>query len=429
MRPPRHRVTVLARPLVAAACGFALVAAMAASAAADRDPTPSAEQVAAAQTAVTTTQATAQSIDARLTTARDAAATARAETAEADMASHGAEAMLAQASQDASTARQAADAARQKADDASFMLSLLAAEAYQQGGGMVELDALLSADGPQGAIDRAAGLEAVAAERVHAATEADSARLLADTLGQAATEAEQRRNDTAAQARAAAADAQRQAAQLTARLAALQAESTQLVAQLATLRQTSAALEQARQDGLAAEEQARRDEEARQAGIRAAAEAARQEADRLAAQQAQAEAEQRAATSARQAAAAAAAARAAAAAKAAAQPKPVTKPTPPPPTTPATPATPPASGKPPLNLAMADMWDRIAWCESGQRWHLNLGSGYYGGLQFNMDAWRIAAGYDFAPRPDLASREEQITAANRLYAMLGLKPWTCRTAA
>jgi hypothetical protein len=82
-----------------------------------------------------------------------------------------------------------------------------------------------------------------------------------------------------------------------------------------------------------------------------------------------------------------------------------------------------------LNLAMADMWDRIAWCESGQRWHLNLGSGYYGGLQFNMDAWRIAAGFDFAPRPDLASREEQITAANRLYALLGLKPWTCRTAA
>jgi hypothetical protein len=78
---------------------------------------------------------------------------------------------------------------------------------------------------------------------------------------------------------------------------------------------------------------------------------------------------------------------------------------------------------------MEDMWDRIAWCESGQRWHLNLGTGYYGGLQFNMDAWRIAAGFDFAPRPDLASREEQITAANRLYAKLGLKPWTCRTAA
>ena len=209
MRPSHRRVAVLARPLVATACGLALVATVAASAAADRDPTPSAEQVAAAQSAVTTTQATAQGLDARLASARDAVVTARTEAAESDMASHGADALLAQASQEASTARQAADTARQKADDASFMLSLLAAEAYQQGGGMVQLDALLSADGPQGAIDRAAGLEAVAAERVHAATEADSARLLADTLGQAATEAEQRRNDTAAQARAAAADAQR----------------------------------------------------------------------------------------------------------------------------------------------------------------------------------------------------------------------------
>ena len=421
MRPPRRRLAILLRPLTAAAIGLALVATTISSAAADRGPTPTADQVTAAQSAVASAQATAQSIDARLTAARDAVATARAEAAEADMASHGADALLARASEEASTARKAADSARQHADDASFLLSLLAAEAYQQGGGMVQLDALLGGDGPQAVLDRAAGLEAVAAERVHAAAEADSARLLADTLGQAATEAEQRRNDTAAEARAAAAEAQHNAEQLVTQLAALQAESTELVAQLATLRQTSAALEQARQDGLAAQEQARRDEEARQAGIRAAAEAARQEAERLAAQQAQAEAAERAATTARQAAAAAAA-------KAAAQPKPAPTPKPPA-TTPTPPAPPPASGKPPLNLAMADMWDRIAWCESGQRWHLNLGSGYYGGLQFNMDAWRIAAGFDFAPRPDLASREEQITAANRLYAKLGLKPWTCRTAA
>jgi len=421
MRPPRRRLAILLRPLTASAIGLALVATTISSAAADRDPTPTADQVTAAQSAVTSAQATALSIDARLTAARDAVATARADAAEADMASHGADALLARTSDEASTARKAADSARQHADDASFLLSLLAAEAYQQGGGMVQLDALLGGDGPQAVLDRAAGLEAVAAERVHAAAEADSARLLADTLGQAATEAEQRRNDTAAEARAAAAEAQHNAERLVTQLAALQAESTELVAQLATLRQTSAALEQARQDGLAAQEQARRDEEARQAGIRAAAEAARQEAERLAAQQAQAEAAERAATTARQATAAAAA-------KAAAKPKPAPTPKPPS-TTPTPPAPPPASGKPPLNLAMADMWDRIAWCESGQRWHLNLGSGYYGGLQFNMDAWRIAAGFDFAPRPDLASREEQITAANRLYAKLGLKPWTCRTAA
>jgi hypothetical protein len=420
MRPPRRRLAILLRPLTAATVGLALVATITSSAAADRDPTPTADQVGAAQSAVTTAQATAQSIDARLSAARDAVARAQAEAAEADMASHGADALLARATQEATDARTAADSARQHADEAGFLLSLLAAEAYQQGGGMVQLDALLGGDGPQAVLHRAAGLEAVAAERVHVAADADSARLRADTLGQAATEAEQRRNDSAAEARRAAAEAQQNAQRLTAQLAALQAQSTELVAQLATLRQTSAALEQARQDGLAAEEQARRDEEARQAGIRAAAEAARQDAERLAAQKAQAEAAERAATTARQAAAAAAAA---AAAKAAAQPKPVTKP----PVT--TPTPPPASGKPLLNLAMADMWDRIAWCESGQRWHLNLGSGYYGGLQFNMDAWRIAAGFDFAPRPDLASREEQITAANRLYALLGLKPWTCRTAA
>ena len=116
------------------------------------------------------------------------------------MASHGADTLLARATQEASDARQRRRAARQTADDASFQLSLLAAEAYQQGGGMVQLDALLSADGPQGALDRAAGLEAVAAERVHAAAEADSARLLAATLGRAAAEAEQRRTDSAAQA-------------------------------------------------------------------------------------------------------------------------------------------------------------------------------------------------------------------------------------
>jgi hypothetical protein len=428
MRPPRRLLAILLRPLAASAIGLALVATTISSAAADRDPTPTADQVTAAQSAVTSAQATAQSLDARLTAARDAVATARADAAEADMASHGADALLARASEEAGTARQAADSARQHADDASFLLSLLAAEAYQQGGGMVQLDALLGGDGPQAVLDRAAGLEAVGAERVHAAAEADSAHLLADTLGQAAAEAEQRRNDTAAEARAAAAEAQQNSARLTAQLAALQAESTQLVAQLATLRQTSAALEQARQDGLAAQEQARRDEEARQAGIRAAAEAARQEADRLAAQQAQAQAAERAATTARQAAAAAAVV------KAAAQPKPPPTPRPPaatptPPVPPPPVPPPPASGKPPLNLAMADMWDRIAWCESSQRWHLNLGSGYYGGLQFNLDAWRIAAGFDFAPRPDLASREEQITAANRLYAKLGLKPWTCRTAA
>ncbi|WP_370894317.1 ubiquitin-like domain-containing protein [Janibacter sp. GXQ6167] len=82
-----------------------------------------------------------------------------------------------------------------------------------------------------------------------------------------------------------------------------------------------------------------------------------------------------------------------------------------------------------LNLANAAMWDRIAQCESGGRWNINTGNGYYGGLQFAASTWTSNGGGDFAPRADLATRAEQITVANRLYARAGLQPWGCRHAA
>lgn len=82
-----------------------------------------------------------------------------------------------------------------------------------------------------------------------------------------------------------------------------------------------------------------------------------------------------------------------------------------------------------INLANAAMWDRIAQCESGGRWNINTGNGYYGGLQFDYGTWLSVRGNDFAPRADLASRAEQITVANRLYAQRGLQPWGCRHAA
>ena len=88
-----------------------------------------------------------------------------------------------------------------------------------------------------------------------------------------------------------------------------------------------------------------------------------------------------------------------------------------------------APAKPPLDLSRADMWDRIAQCESSGRWSINTGNGYYGGLQFLTTTWLENGGSDFAPRADLATREEQITVANRLYAKRGLQPWSCRTAA
>ncbi|MBB2985763.1 resuscitation-promoting factor [Terracoccus luteus] len=78
-----------------------------------------------------------------------------------------------------------------------------------------------------------------------------------------------------------------------------------------------------------------------------------------------------------------------------------------------------------LNLARAAMWDRIAACESGGNWAINTGNGYYGGLQFAQGTWVGAGGTDFASRADLASRAEQITVANRLYASSGTSPWGC----
>jgi uncharacterized protein YabE (DUF348 family) len=82
-----------------------------------------------------------------------------------------------------------------------------------------------------------------------------------------------------------------------------------------------------------------------------------------------------------------------------------------------------------INLSNAAMWDRIAQCESGGNWHINTGNGYYGGLQFATGSWLANGGDDFAPRADLASREEQITVANRYYAKAGLGPWGCAHAA
>lgn len=39
---------------------------------------------------------------------------------------------------------------------------------------------------------------------------------------------------------------------------------------------------------------------------------------------------------------------------------------------------------PALNLKRLKMWNRIARCESGGRWHINTHKGYYGGLQFSL---------------------------------------------
>ncbi|GAA1235007.1 hypothetical protein GCM10009633_05140 [Janibacter melonis] len=126
------------------------------------------------------------------------------------------------------------------------------------------------------------------------------------------------------------------------------------------------------------------------------------------------------------------------------KPKPQPKPAPAPesapePSAPSTPAPKPSTPSPAptttkssgagLDTSNAAMWDRIAQCESTGNWSINSGNGYYGGLQFDIQTWLGAGGGDFAQRADLASREQQITVANRVYADRGLQPWGCAHAA
>ena len=83
-------------------------------------------------------------------------------------------------------------------------------------------------------------------------------------------------------------------------------------------------------------------------------------------------------------------------------------------------------GRAGLDLSRAAMWDSIAQCESTGNWHINTGNGYYGGLQFLTSTWLGYGGGQFAPRADLASREQQITVANRVYADNGVSQWQCK---
>lgn len=74
-------------------------------------------------------------------------------------------------------------------------------------------------------------------------------------------------------------------------------------------------------------------------------------------------------------------------------------------------------------VRMSINWDAVAQCESGGNWHINTGNGFYGGLQFDYGTWLSNGGGAYASRADLASREQQIDIANRLFAARGRAPW------
>ncbi|MFB9524400.1 transglycosylase family protein [Streptomyces cremeus] len=68
-------------------------------------------------------------------------------------------------------------------------------------------------------------------------------------------------------------------------------------------------------------------------------------------------------------------------------------------------------------------WSCLAECESSGDWAINTGNGYYGGLQFGQPTWKEHGGPAYAPRADLATRDEQIKVAERVLAAQGWRAW------
>lgn len=80
-------------------------------------------------------------------------------------------------------------------------------------------------------------------------------------------------------------------------------------------------------------------------------------------------------------------------------------------------------GPPAPPVPYPSVWDDLARCESTSNWHINTGNGFFGGVQFVQSTWVSFGGALYAPRADLASREQQIAIARRVLAVQGWRAW------
>jgi len=74
-------------------------------------------------------------------------------------------------------------------------------------------------------------------------------------------------------------------------------------------------------------------------------------------------------------------------------------------------------------VANPAIWDALSRCEAGGNWAINTGNGFYGGVQFDQNTWERQGGLRYAPRADLATREEQIAIAEVTRARQGWGAW------
>lgn len=79
-------------------------------------------------------------------------------------------------------------------------------------------------------------------------------------------------------------------------------------------------------------------------------------------------------------------------------------------------ATPLALAPSPADAGGGTSWDCLARYESSQRWHLNSGNGYYGGVQFSRSTWRYYGGKHLTGTrwPHRASKAAQIRIGKRV---------------
>ncbi|WP_217166959.1 transglycosylase family protein [Streptomyces sp. AC512_CC834] len=70
-----------------------------------------------------------------------------------------------------------------------------------------------------------------------------------------------------------------------------------------------------------------------------------------------------------------------------------------------------------------ETWDKVAACESTNDWDINTGNGYYGGLQFTQSTWEAFGGTRYAPRADLATKDQQIAVAEKVLDGQGPGAW------
>lgn len=221
------------------------------------DPDVSDQDVRDAQRAVTSTSGAVANIEVRLAELSTQSQTAGITVAKAGEDYAQAQADLADAQQTAQEAAAQSAAAAEQFESARATLVAIAREAARSGGSMDTVQALLSADGFEDVVARSEALSHVSSRADQAVQTYLASEQVAATLKAQADAAAQAQKTAASDAEAALAAAEQAQSDADSAVAAAQAERQSLIVQLAAARNTSAEVEQQRQDQIDAERQQR----------------------------------------------------------------------------------------------------------------------------------------------------------------------------